>query len=136
VDVKKTVIGSLSVTKGNEVSISLSIKNRRRQMSKVIVRDVVPHYFSVISSFATVKPLIRKIAEGTELIWRIGDMKAHEERVLQYKIKAIKDFVGKVRLPSAHMRADYEGKPLSKRSNSLSLEGTVPKGTVIPVEVE
>ena len=46
--------------------------------------------------------MIRKTEEGTELIWKIGDMKAKEHRILSYKIKPLVG--GQVKLPKAYMK--------------------------------
>ena len=122
---------------GEEVSLSLHIRNRSREIDNVIARDVIPEGFSVTSVFATVKPVIRKIAQGTELVWRIGKLKKHEERVLHYKVKALREFAGRIHLQSAHIKAEYEeGKQLLRRSNTLFLHAQPRQVSVIPVKIE
>ncbi|MFQ6020526.1 MAG: hypothetical protein ACE5J4_00705 [Candidatus Aenigmatarchaeota archaeon] len=116
-------ITTRNIRKGKQTSISLNIKNRRREMGRVIVRDIVPSDFTIVSKFATIKPIIRKVAAGTELVWRIGKIRAHEERMLHYEIKALRDIVGKVVLPSASVKAAHRGRLLTRKSNVIPLRG-------------
>jgi len=104
-----------------EISVSLHVKNRRREIRRAVVRDIVPTGFSVVDKFETVKPLMRKVARGVELIWKIGDLKSHEERVLHYTIKPMIEAVRKVHLPSAIMKAVHQRRILSRRSNRVAL---------------
>ncbi len=125
------------MSRGDEVSVSLHMRNRSREIDNVIVKDIIPEGFSVTSSFSTVKPVIRKVVEGIELVWRIGKLKKHEERVLHYKIKSIKDFAGRVHLPSAHVKAEYEdGKQLMRKSNRLLMHSHPAPVSLISVKVE
>lgn len=85
-------------------SIILEIKNPFRQhLSSVIVRDWVSPLAKVLhEEIEAVKPIIRKSEAGTELIWKLGDVKPKEIRMLSYKIKA---FVGgSLKMPKAYMR--------------------------------
>ncbi len=119
-----------------ETSITLHIKNRRNEMDKVIVRDIVPPHFSIMSKFVTIRPVLRKVAYGTELIWKVGKLRAHEERVLHYVVKPVREHAGKIKLPSAAIRAFYEGKQLIRRSNVVILHGFLPEMRSLPVEVQ
>ena len=83
IEIRKYILG-----RGEILGVSLRIKNRGRTADGVIVRDVVPHEFSVVPAFETLKPIMRKISDGTELIWRIGSVQKGEETVLHYKIKS------------------------------------------------
>ncbi len=131
---RKNVIGSKVLRSDKEISVSLHLKNRKSEINRVTVRDIVPPNFSVISKFETVKPVIRKVANGIELVWKIGSLKPYEERVLHYTIKPMVDFATKVHLPPAVLKAFRKKNWFSRYSNRVSLR---PEGEkqVIKVKV-
>ena len=99
-------------------------------------RDVIPSNFSIVSKFETVKPVIRKIARGIELVWRVGSLKPHEERVLHYTLKPTEEEIPRrTSLPSAIMKALRGRSILVKRSNSVSLSPHEEESTVVTVKV-
>jgi len=131
----KRVIGRPSFKFGKEISISLHLKSRRKEIDKVAIRDIVPPNFSVVSKFETVKPLIRKVANGIELFWRVGSLRPNEERVLHYTIKPNIEASKKINLPSALVKA-ASGKGLSlKHSNKVSLYPVKGEASVVSVKV-
>jgi len=121
--------------KGREFSVSLHVKNRRREIRRAVVRDIVPTGFSIVDKFETVKPLMRKVARGVELIWKIGDLKSHEERVLHYTIKPMVEAVRKVHLPSAIMKAVHHRRIHLRRSNRVALHPEEEELKFVPVKV-
>jgi len=132
---KKNVIGKSSFKSGKDISISLNVKSRRKAVDKVAVRDIIPPNFSVVSKFETVKPLIRKVTNGIELLWKVGSLKPNEERVLHYTIRPNVDASSKVSLPSALAKA-ASGKGIAvKRSNRVSLQPDKEKPKVVSVKI-
>jgi len=132
----KNVIRGKRFGVGGEVSVSLSLKNKKKELKRVAIRDVVPSNFSIVSKFETVKPIIRKIASGIELIWKIGDLKPHEERVLHYTIKpTVEEIPRRTSLPSAIMKALRGNNLLIKRSNRVSLTPEEEEKRVVTVKV-
>ena len=71
---------------GDDVKISLSVKNLGGSLGGCVIRDIVPNSFILPKDFGTLKPIIRKTAHGTELLWRVGNMRSGEERVVNYNI--------------------------------------------------
>ena len=67
----------------------------------------------VIQKFDTLKPVIRKTAEGTELSWKLDSLKTAEERVINYRIKPTVDVLGSLELPSSTMRY-YDSKRVKR----------------------
>jgi hypothetical protein len=130
IDFTKTVIGRRTIRADKEISISLHVKNKKGEIKRVTIRDVVPPNFSVISKFETVKPVIRKVANGIELIWKVGNLRPYEERVLHYTIKPIIDLPTKIRLPSAVLKALRRKNWISKYSNRVVLHPEVEKQVV------
>jgi hypothetical protein len=85
-------------------SIIIEIKNPfRKHLSNVIVRDWVSPLAKVLhEEIEALKPIIRKSEAGTELIWKLGDIKPKEVRLLSYKIKTFVE--GSLKMPRAYMR--------------------------------
>ncbi len=123
------------VRTGKEVSISLHLKNKKKPIDRAVVKDVIPSGFSITSKFETVKPVIRKIAKGVELNWKVGKLKPHEERVLHYTIKPT-EAVKTRKLPSAKVRALRKKKIIRKKSNRISLSPEKKEVKFVTVKVK
>jgi hypothetical protein len=130
----KNLMSGRVLKPGKEVSISLNLKNKSKEIDKAIVRDVVPPGFSVVSKFETVKPMIKKIGSGIELNWKISKLKPDEERVFHYTIKPT-DNIGDKKLPSAAVKALQDKKIFKKSSNKISLESEKEETKVMTVKV-
>jgi hypothetical protein len=131
----KNVIGKSKFKFGRDISISLHLKSRRKAVDRVAIRDIVPPNFSIVSKFETVKPLIRKVADGIELIWKLGNLRPNEERVLHYTIRPNIEASRKVNLPSALAKAS-SGKGIAlKRSNRVSLYPEKGEAKIVTVKV-
>lgn len=132
---KKTVIGKPRLKFGKDISISLHLKSRRRGIERVAIRDIVPPNFSIVSKFETVKPLIRKVSSGIELIWKLGGLSTSEERVLHYTIRPNTEFSRSVNLPSA-LAKTTSGKGFAvKHSNRVSLHPEREEPSVMTVKI-
>jgi hypothetical protein len=115
------------VKEGSILSISIEIKNERKPLSNVIIKDFVPSMFSIVKDFETIKPAKREREDGTELTWRIGRLKPFEERVLHYKVKTQVGIIGDIKLPKAEIRGKIERKVFSRKSNQVILKGVKEK---------
>jgi hypothetical protein len=83
----------------------LEIRNRtRNEIRDVLVRDFVPAVAMVVERFDTLRPMLRKVAGGTEVVWKIDSLGPGDERVLTYRIKPVVDIVGVLKLPKAYVR--------------------------------
>jgi hypothetical protein len=103
------------ITKDKELTIMLEVKNRtRHEIRDVVVRDFVPGIASVIEKFDTLRPTLRKIANGTEIVWKINSLAPGDERVLTYRIKPIVDIVGTLKLPKAYLKFMDKKKEVKK----------------------
>lgn len=116
----KNVIRGRITKPGREISISLNLKNKKKEIDKAIVKDVVPSGFSIVSKFETVKPIIRKIANGIELNWKLGKLRPNEERVFHYTIKPTETSKDR-KLPSATTKVLHDKKIIQRNSNKVSL---------------
>ncbi len=100
--------------KGREIIVTLEAKNNSlNEIKDIVITDVVPQLTEVIQKFDTLKPVIRKTAEGTELSWKLDSLKTAEERVINYRIKPTVDVLGSLELPSSTMRF-YDGKRVKR----------------------
>lgn len=104
-------------------SIVLEIRNPfMHHLKNVVIRDWVSPLARVLhEEFESVKPIMKKSEAGTELIWRLGDLKPKEDRVLHYKIKPM--VVGGLKMPKAYLRfLDKTGKRVRIFSKSILVE--------------
>jgi hypothetical protein len=85
-------------------SIILEIKNPfRHHLSNVIVRDWISPLAKVLhEEFEMLVPVIRRSDAGTEMIWKLGDMRPKETRIITYKIKTLVQ--GSLKMPRAYIR--------------------------------
>jgi hypothetical protein len=103
------------ITKDKEITIMLEVRNRtRHEIRDVIVRDFVPGIATVVEKFDTLRPTLRKIANGTEIVWKINSLAPGDERVLTYRIKPIVDIVGTLKLPKAYLKFMDKKKEVKK----------------------
>ncbi|MEM5879130.1 MAG: hypothetical protein QXU74_01395 [Candidatus Aenigmatarchaeota archaeon] len=103
------------ITKDREITVMVEVKNRsRHEIKDVIVRDFVPGIATVVEKFDTLRPSLRKIANGTELVWKINSLVPGDERVLTYRIRPIIDVVGTLKLPKAYLKFMDKKKEIKK----------------------
>ncbi|MBS3055675.1 MAG: hypothetical protein J4452_04275 [Candidatus Aenigmarchaeota archaeon] len=94
-----------SIAGEREIIISIDVRNRsRHEMRDVIVRDFLPSIMNVVEKFDTVKPMIRRAMNGTELIWKFDLLKPFEERVITYRARPSTEVIGAMKLPNAHIK--------------------------------
>ncbi|MFH0890356.1 MAG: hypothetical protein V1836_04445 [Candidatus Aenigmatarchaeota archaeon] len=90
---------------GKEFTVTIGIKNSSRYTLKsAIIRDLVPPVLRLIPQHDTMKPLVKKTAVGTEMIWKLGDIRPQEERIITYKLSPVMGILGTVSLPKAYLR--------------------------------
>ncbi|MBI4009909.1 MAG: hypothetical protein HY361_01805 [Candidatus Aenigmarchaeota archaeon] len=119
--IKKVVKKHGVLAKGKEIVVTLEIKNHAlSEIKDIVVADVVPQLTEVVQRFDTLRPVIRKTAEGTELSWKLDSLKVAEERVINYRIKPTVDVLGSLILPSATMRY-YDHKRVKKFAVSMAV---------------
>jgi len=84
-------------------TVALEIKNPKKNLTNVIVRDWVSPLAKVVQKEAkSLRPIIRRTEAGTELIWKLGDFIGKEERVITYKLKSMVE--GELKMPRAYLR--------------------------------
>lgn len=104
-----------ALTKGKEIIVTLEVRNRSlNEIKDITVTDVAPQLTQLVQQFDTLKPKLRKTAEGTEMSWKLDSLKATEERVINYRIKPTVDVLGSLELPSATM--NYHDKRRVRKS--------------------
>lgn len=81
-----------------------------RELRNVLVKDRVSPLGKVLPEFEGPKPIVRESESGTELIWRLGDVKPRSEIYLTYKIRPLIE--AQLKMPRAYLtyRTDDEKK--------------------------
>ncbi len=100
----KPTITKRSVRKGaTSHSVVLEIRNPfLHNLKDVVVRDWVSPLGKVASKGSGLVP-VKKVSEaGTELIWKLGDMKPKETRIIAYDIKTLLE--ARLKMPRAYAR--------------------------------
>lgn len=103
------------LTKEREISIFLEIKNHsRHEIKEILVRDFVPGVATVVERFDTLRPTLRKVTGGTELIWTLDSLRPGEERVVNYRIRPVVNIIGTLKLPMAYIKYLDKKKEVNK----------------------
>lgn len=93
------------------------------RLNDVVVRDCVSPLAQVLhEEIESTRPVIRKLEDGgTELIWKLGEMKPREERILQYKVRSL--IHGSLKMPGASLKftAGRGEKKMKLASNGITL---------------
>lgn len=99
---------------GKEFTVTLTIKNSSRHVLKsALARDLIPPALKLLPHHDTLAPLVKKTAFGTEMIWKLGDVKPQEERIITYKVSPVIGVFGTVSLPKAYLRyKDADDNPI------------------------
>lgn len=107
----------------NSHNIFINVKNPFfHRLNDVVVRDWVSPLAQVLQEeIESTRPVMRKLEDGTELIWKLGEMRPREERILQYKVRSLMH--GSLRMPGAHLKftAGKGEKKLKLISNGITL---------------
>jgi hypothetical protein len=97
--------------KRNEHVIVLEVRGSLfNELKNVLVKDRVSPLGKVLPEFEGPKPIVRESEAGTELIWRLGDIKPRSEIYLTYKIRPLIE--AQLKMPRAYLtyRKGDEGK--------------------------
>ncbi len=90
------------IRKRNEHLIVLEIKGAlTKGLKNVIVKDRVSPLGKVVPEFDGPKPIVRESESGTELIWRLGDIKPRSEIYLTYRIRPLIE--AQLKMPRAYL---------------------------------
>ncbi len=127
--ISKRVLHAGAAQIGREFTVTLTVKNASRHVLKsALVRDLIPPALKLLPHHDTLAPLVKKTAVGTELIWKLGDVKPQEERIITYKVSPVIGVFGTVSLPKAYLRyKDADDNPTKIDSNYAELGEVVKK---------
>lgn len=90
------------VRKRGEHLIVLEIKGSlTKELSNVLVKDRVSPLGRVVPEFKGPKPIVREGEAGTELIWRLGDLRPRSEIYLTYRIRPLIE--AQLKMPRAYL---------------------------------
>ena len=134
--VSKAAVGRTMIIPGKDIGIAITIKNARAKAESIIVREMVPSAFSVSGRFDTVKPTMRKLHTGTELVWKFSNVGPGEERIIHYKITPNVQIYGGTVLTPTIVRARTGIRTIERMSKSIFLQGATSGTRKLPIEVE
>jgi hypothetical protein len=122
---KKSYIGLLA--RDSEITMTIYLKNKgRKTLKDITVVDFVPPIAAVVKRFDTLEPNIRRKTTGTELAWKIKQLKPKEERILTYRIKPVIEIIGDLKLPKAYITYSTKiGKQRRVLSKTITVTGKV-----------
>ena len=104
VSVVKRVLEKKLIDEMTMFTVGITIHNKAgKVLNDVAVSDLVPPIFTV-SDAPGMKSQKKKTESGTELHWKLSDLRKGEERVLTYKITPLFGINGTISLPPAHTR--------------------------------
>ncbi len=123
--IRKRILQPGPASIGRVFTVVIDVKNASRQtMRSVIVRDWVPPVCQLVRhANETIKPLTKKIEQGTEIVWKLGDMKPQEERVVTYKLSPVIGVSGMMNLPKAYIKFKDDAGNIMKVFSGYSLIG-------------
>ncbi len=111
IKVRRPTIRKEYLRKINERKVIIKIKGSlTRELKNVLVRDRVSPLGKVLPEFEGPKPIVRESESGTELIWRLGNVKPRSEIYLSYNIRPLLE--AQLKMPRAYLtyRTDDERK--------------------------
>jgi hypothetical protein len=108
----------------SELKILIHLKNgKSTPLENVRILDVLPNLLEPTNEFGTLHP--SKVQQGTRgrrLIWEIGTLAPHEERIISYKVKSKVRLIGETNLPPSMVQyMNSKGKIVSERSATMAL---------------
>jgi hypothetical protein len=117
-------ISKLHFTRGEgSHNIAIHVKNPFYHMlNDVVVKDTVSPLAQVLhEEIESTRPVLRKQDDGgTELIWKLGEIKPREERILQYKVRSLAK--GRLKMPGALLKFSGKNeKRIMLASNGITL---------------
>ena len=101
VRIKKFILEKKFIEEGEEFTVGVEVMNSTgSKIDGATIKDFVPSVFN-IKECEGVKPVKKKTAAGTELVWKLKDLHKNEERILSYKILPVFGVHGTIRLPQS-----------------------------------
>ncbi len=91
-----------------------------RELRNVLVKDRVSPLGKVIPEFEGPKPIVRESEVGTELIWRLGNLKPRSEIYLTYKIRPLIE--AQLKMPRAYLTYRTDDRKVRVFSKQIVLE--------------
>ena len=109
---RKYIIQKQLIQKGMQFTVGIEFKSHSN-VKDVEIRDFIPAVFKVIDSGKATK---HESHAGTELVWKVHELKSGEERIFSYKIIPLFSVTGSVKLPRTSMSFNYLGKRIEKKT--------------------
>ena len=130
--VRKAVLSSKRIKDDvQEFAVALEIRNTTPiTLRGIVARDFVPAVARVYKDFRVAPERAKFVEVGTELVWKIREMKPGETRIIHYKIATVAGTIDTFRLPSAVIEGAHAHRTYRVHSNELSVGSRKDKGRV------
>ncbi|MEM7819221.1 MAG: hypothetical protein QXD48_00125 [Candidatus Aenigmatarchaeota archaeon] len=120
VRISKFILNKKHIEEGEEFTVCINVYNGLKKLDEILVHDFVPSIFKIKDTEGPV-PHKKTTNIGTELTWKLKDVKSHETRILTYKIIPIFGVHGTIRLPEASAEFKFGKKFVKNISGSPSI---------------
>jgi len=119
--IRKFIMQRKYIKEGEEFTVGIELHNGLgKKMKELTIRDFVPPIFK-IKPGAGPAPKMKTTNIGTELIWKLSDLKRREDRILSYKITPMFGVHGVISLPSAYAEFTFNKMKAKNMSNITKL---------------
>jgi hypothetical protein len=119
--IRKFIMQRKDIKEGEEFTIGIELHNGLgRSVKELTVRDFVPPIFKIREA-AGPEPKKKTTNIGTELLWKLDDLKRGEERILSYKIIPVFGVHGALTLPTAYVEFTFNKMNVKNMSNITRL---------------
>jgi len=127
--IRKFIMQRKLIKEGEEFTVGIELHNGLgRGMKELVIRDFVPPLFALKYGSGP-EPKKKSTNIGTELVWKLTDLKRGEERILSYKIIPVLGVHGLISLPAACAEFTFNKMNVKNTSNitHLGIKETEPE---------
>ena len=125
-NVRKYILQKKTIREGTQFTVGIEIKNSTgKKISNLVIKDFIPPVFAVRESVG-LRYKKKKTNYGTDLTWKLKDLKNGEERIVSYKIVPVFGLNTTMNLPNARISYISNDKTFHTNSGGTVL-GVDPK---------
>jgi hypothetical protein len=126
VRIRKFILHKKFIEEGEDFTVGIEVHNGLKKLDDVTVKDFVPPIFKIHDTEGMI-PHKKSTGSGTELTWKLHDMKKNETRIFTYKVMPIFGVNGTIKLPKASAEFKYTKRNVRNLSDEAEI-GIVENG--------
>jgi hypothetical protein len=116
VRIRKYILHKKFIEEGEEFTVGIEIHNGLQKFEEIAVKDFVPPIFKIRDTEG-LTPHKKSTSVGTELTWKLREVKRKETRIFTYKVVPIFGVNGTIKLPQASVEFKYAKRNVRNMSN-------------------